>query len=230
MTEKGVVWGQTAARQIAKTVREVARRTTNEKPHRGRWQQQRGASSTIIPGIVRASLGCGYYEIELGEFTGSPDDIGSGSSGSGSGSGIPCDPCVNVVGEGTSACELEITAPASNVVGSGKFVTAYDTFSDKILLVVGTDCLVTKPGKSVAAGIGSSGSGSGSGSGSTEEIWQVVNGYREHIVQYKERWDCCEPDGPATLIAKTPIIMLGHECEEILCGECPGGSGSGSGS
>ncbi len=220
MTEKGVVWGQTAARQIAKTVREVARRTTNEKPHRGRWQQQRGASSTIIPGIVRASLGCGYYEIELGEFTGTPDDIGSGSSESGSGSGIPCDPCVNVVGAGTEGCSMEITAPTSNVVGSGKFVTAYDMFSDKILLVVGTDCLVTKPGKSVAAG---------SGSRASEEIWQVVNGYREHIVQYKERWDCCLPDGPPTLLGKTPIIMLGHECEEILCGECPGGSGSGSG-
>jgi hypothetical protein len=209
----------------------------NETPHRARWQQK-GGGGQIIPGIVRASLGCGWYEIELGKFTGTPDEIGSGSSGlgsgSGSGSGIACDPCVNVVGAGTDGCALEITAPASKVTGSGKFVTAYDTFSDKILLVVGTDCLVTKPGKSVAAGSGSSGSGgsgSGSGSGSTEEIWQVVNGYREHIVEYKERWDCCEPDGPATLIAKTPIIMLGHECEEILCGECPGeGSGSGSGS
>ena len=44
MAEKGVVWGQTAAKQIAKTVREVARRTVNEKPRRGRWQQQRGSS------------------------------------------------------------------------------------------------------------------------------------------------------------------------------------------
>jgi len=192
-----------------------------------------GGGGKIIPGIVRASLGCGYYEIELGEFTGTPDDIGSGSSGSGSGSGIPCDPCVNVVGAGTEGCSLEITAPTSKVVGSGKFVTAYDTFSDKILLVVGTDCLVTKPGKSVAAGSGSSGSGSGSGSGSTEEIWQVVNGYREHIVKYEEEWDCCETSNPPTrtLIRKQPNILIGHTCDWIECGTCPGeGSGSGSGS
>lgn len=40
MAEKGVIWGQTAAKQIAKTVREVARRTVNEQSQRGRWQQK----------------------------------------------------------------------------------------------------------------------------------------------------------------------------------------------
>lgn len=42
MAEKGVIFGETAAKQIAKTVREVARRTVNEMPQRGRWQQHRG--------------------------------------------------------------------------------------------------------------------------------------------------------------------------------------------
>jgi hypothetical protein len=44
MAEKGIIFGETAAKQIAKTVREVARRTVNEMPQRGRWQQHRGGS------------------------------------------------------------------------------------------------------------------------------------------------------------------------------------------
>jgi hypothetical protein len=218
----------------------------------GRFSGGGPPSPEIITGIVSQSLGCNWYVIELGEFIGSPYD------GSGSGSGVDCDPCLGVSGAGTAGCTLEISAPASKVLGSGQFVIAYDMFSDKISLIPGTDCLISRPSglAATASGSGSgvtgttgegwapwpgewppfenpvpAGSGSGSGSGieTATGYWQVVNGYREHIVQYKERWDCCLPDGPPTLLGKTPIIMLGHECEEILCGECPGGSGSGSG-
>jgi len=45
MPEKGVVFGETAAKQIVKTVREVARRTVNEMPQRGRWHGRRGGGS-----------------------------------------------------------------------------------------------------------------------------------------------------------------------------------------
>lgn len=45
MAEKGVIFGETAAKQIAKTVREVSRRTVNEMPQRGRWHGRRGGSS-----------------------------------------------------------------------------------------------------------------------------------------------------------------------------------------
>lgn len=44
MPEKGVIFGENAAKQIAKTVREVARRTVNEMPQRGRWHGRRGGS------------------------------------------------------------------------------------------------------------------------------------------------------------------------------------------
>jgi len=44
MAEKGVIFGETAAKQIAKTVREVARRTVNEMPQRGRWHGRRGGA------------------------------------------------------------------------------------------------------------------------------------------------------------------------------------------
>ena len=45
MAEKGVIFGETAAKQIAKTVREVSRRTVNEMPQRGRWHGRRGGGS-----------------------------------------------------------------------------------------------------------------------------------------------------------------------------------------
>ena len=41
---QGTVFGDKAVKQIAKTVREVARRMMNEKPQRGRWQFQGGGS------------------------------------------------------------------------------------------------------------------------------------------------------------------------------------------
>lgn len=45
MPEKGIIFGETAAKQIAKNVREVARRTVNEMPQRGRWHGRRGGGS-----------------------------------------------------------------------------------------------------------------------------------------------------------------------------------------
>ncbi len=99
------------------------------------------------------------------------------------------------------------------------FVTAYDSASALIPLVVGTSV------KMINMGDTNSNAGSGSGSGESEPIWQILRGMMNHVVEYKERWDCCLPDGPETLIGKTPVILIGKECEEILCGECPG-SGS----
>lgn len=40
---QGIVLGQKAVEQIAKTVREVARRMQNEQPHRARWQFHGGS-------------------------------------------------------------------------------------------------------------------------------------------------------------------------------------------
>jgi len=174
--------------------------------------------SNVRMGIVLESLGCGWYRIELGDFIGGVSDIASASAS------VECDPCVSVVSAGSEDCGITISAPASRVVGSGVEVTAYDTFSDKILLQVGTDCVLTLPQR------GNTPSGSESmtpsGTGSEGRVWQILNGYREHIVEYRERWDCCDPTGPATLIAKTPVILIGKTCPEIECGACPSGSES----
>jgi len=178
----------------------------------------------IRTGIVREALGCGWYRIELGNFEGSVADLAS-VSGS-----IACSPCANVTSAGTEDCGIILSDPASLVVGTGEIVTAYDSASTTIPLVVGTDCVLALAS---GAGVGSGSEsftasfdevGSASVSGSEGVVWQVLRGYQNHIVDYKERWDCCEPNGPATLIAKTPIIFIGIACEEIQCGACPSGS------
>jgi hypothetical protein len=178
----------------------------------------------IRTGIVREALGCGLYRIELGNFEGSVADIAS-ASGS-----IGCSPCANVTSAGTEDCGIILSDPASLVVGTGEIVTAYDSASITIPLVVGTDCVLALAS---GAGVGSGSESfaasfdevsSASVSGSEGVVWQVLRGYQNHIVDYKERWDCCEPNGPATLIAKTPIIFIGIACEEIQCGACPSGS------
>jgi len=155
-------------------------------------------------GLVVESLGCGWYIIELGTLDGQTEA---------SGSGPVCDPCVGVTGSGTAECALELEYPAPRVTGSGTYVTAYDPASLIVPLRPGTDCVVTKmPGTSPPA--------SGSGSGTLTGVW-AVRGLQEHIVQYRERWDCCEPDGPPVLVGKTPIIFVGKECAEITCAACP---------
>lgn len=165
-----------------------------------------GGGGASLWGIVTERIGCGVYTIELGTL---------GEEPSGSGSGTSCDPCVGVTGAGTSACELVLEYPTSRVVGSGVFVTAYDPSSTLIPLRNGTDCVVTKmPGSSAPA----------SGSGASTSMWSV-RGFQEHIVEYRQRAECC-PDGSYKVVGKTPIVLIGKVCEEILCEECPA-SGSG---
>jgi hypothetical protein len=168
-----------------------------------------GTTSEIRAGIVRGRVDAQFYEVELGNLPRSAfanHDVEC----------ISCDPCLESYGTGTSECGLAISDPESIVVGGGETVTAYDPFSDKIPLKDGTDCVVAK-----LVGVGAAyGDYGGYGNG---DAWVVLNGYHEHIVEYKERWDCCEPDGPPVLVAKTPIILIGVACDEIACGACPEG-------
>jgi len=171
-----------------------------------------GGGSDIRDGIVRIGHGCGIYTIELGEL----QDAGASESGSGSDGG--CDPCATG-SQSSSGCELVLSPPPQKVVGNGTFEVAFDPQSITIPLMMNTDCVI---GKVSASGNPGSGSGSESGSGASSVTpWRVLSGYQEHIVQYRERWDCCAPDGPPVLIGRTPIVFVGKECPEIICGECP---------
>jgi len=179
-----------------------ANETTDDRALIGRFVGSGAGGSRW--GLVTASLGCGWYTVELGTLDGIEEASGSGTT---------CDPCGNVSGAGTSGCELTLEYPNPRVTGIGISVTAYDPTSILIPLRAGSDCVVTKMQ-------GSEPPASGSGSGSSSQTWSV-RGMQEHIVQFKERWDCCAPDGPPVLKGKTPIVFVGKECEEILCEECP---------
>jgi len=65
--EQGIVLGQKAIEQIAKTVREVSRRMMNEQPHRGRWQKGGGGGIKLYHGIItrQCSETCSTYEVQL---------------------------------------------------------------------------------------------------------------------------------------------------------------------
>ena len=176
-----------------------------------------GGGSDISDGIVSIKHGCGWYTIEKGAVA---VEGGSGSE-SASGSVDDCDPCNGVSSASTSGCELVLAGPPSKVIGNGVFVLAYDPQSVTIPLEGGTDCVI---GRVSGGGAGStSGSGTEESSGSSAAgvtPWRVLRGYQEHIVQYRERWECCS-DGTPRLIGKTPVILVGVECDEIICGECP---------
>jgi hypothetical protein len=184
-----------------------------------------GGSGTVIhDGLVSEVRGCGNYLIELGYI---PDDGSGSGSQSTSGSGVECDPCGTESGSG-EGCGITLVIPEPRVIGLGIFVEAYDPQSTVIPLTGGSDCVVGKVSGSSSGSASSSFSQSGSGVETVLTGWRVLRGLQEHIVQYRERWDCCEPDGPAVLVAKTPIIFVGKECAEIICGECPPSSGSGA--
>jgi hypothetical protein len=177
-----------------------------------RWEvASSAAGSNVRVGIVRARKGTMFYEIELGSL---PRSAFGGISGPDC--TVDCDPCSMTYGEGTNLCAISILDPDAIVEGDGERILAYDTFSDKIPLIIDTDCVVARV--SGISGIQSPYSNYGYGDG---DPWVVLNGYHEHIVQYKEEWDCCDPTGPPTLIRKTPVILIGVECEPIDCEDCP---------
>ena len=184
-----------------------------------------GGRLNVQHGIVTTNLGCGYYTIEKAIWSGDREAAGSGL---GSGSGIgDCDVCYDITGADTAECAITLTYPPVQVTGTGVFVTAYDSASVLIPLVIGSSVKMINMGDTSSA----TGSGSGSGADATP-IWQIIRGLMQHTVQYKERWDCCDgayESGVETLLGRTPVILIGKECDEIPCGTCATGSGSGSG-
>lgn len=185
------------------------------------WVPIWAAGSTLRYGIVSASHGCGHYTVELGVWSGDIDTAGVGI-GSDTSSGLPdinCDVCWDKTGEGTSECAITISYPPCPVTGTGEFVEAHHNASALVPLKVGTACVLTGGSSNSAS---SSSSTTASSSASTAP-WKIVDGLQEHIVEYKEVWDCCDGPGESgeeTLISRTPVIFAGKECDPLDCGTC----------
>jgi len=173
---------------------------------------------TLRHGIVRADLGCGYYTVELGSFTGelNSSGVGLGSSSDSSGFDRNCNVCYDVVGAGTEDCGITLSYPVCPVTGNGTLVTAYHRASVLVPLVIGSACML--------AGRGSEETSSGNdSSGSSSSVWHIVDGLQEHTVQYKITDSCCDGEGETgvyTVLTKTPIIFAAKVCEPIQCGTC----------
>jgi hypothetical protein len=161
---------------------------------------------------VSANLGCGYYTIERATWHGVMSSAGYGGIGVDywTGDDINCDICYDITGSGTDHCGITLSYPASQLTGTGESITARDCASPLIPLVIGSDCLITNLGDTDVDSYG-------------EAVWQSVRGLHTHVVEYKETWDCClESTAPTeTLISRTPVILIGRECDPIPCGTCP---------
>lgn len=173
-----------------------------------------GGGSGIRHGIVNEVIGCGYYRIELSDWIGETPDSGNcgvcegllenvdiiGTVASGDDAGDPIYDCDQAVGD-LPVFDLQTE-------GNTEIVLAYDPASVYVPLKVNTDCLLTDLGDKNAV----------AGSEDEEACWQIVRGQQEHIVQYRERWECC--NGEYVLVAKTPVVFAGIECPEMRCEDC----------
>lgn len=201
------------------------------------WQPQKSGSSgstvNMLHGIITRSLGCGYYEVELSEWVGeTPESSSVSVSVSASDSSPPnecdiCDELIDVTPE-AAACESEQLLPEfeeiedldtprivqRQTVGTGVIVLAFDAGSRFVPLALWSDCLMVNLGDENSQ----SPSGSDSTGTGTERVYQIVRGHQEHLIQHRERWECC--DGVDTLVGRTPIIFPGIECPEETCNVC----------
>lgn len=180
-----------------------------------------GGGGFLRHGIVRSSDGCGYYTVELGVWSGDLNSSGSSIGSDSSGIDRNCDVCYDVTGEGTVDCGITLSYPTCPVTGIGEYVRAYHRASVLIPLVPGSACMLTGQG-------GSDPSSTNDSSGATSDVWHIVDGLQEHIVEYKEEWSCCDAEGESgeeTLISKTPVIFAGKVCASISCGSCAAASG-----
>ena len=187
-----------------------------------------GEPPNIMHGIVHASLGCGYYEVEIATWNG----VSPSGSGSGSNSGTDgCDIC-EAIGATTSGsasisdCEEEAELPVfeeseasdhiveRQTTGTGVIVLAFHAGSRFVPLAQWSDCLMVDLGDENDT-VSDSDSDS---SVTTEPVYQILSGHQEHVIQYKEEWGCC--NGTWKIISRIPIIFAAKVCAEETCADC----------
>ena len=186
-----------------------------------------GSSSDFQHGTVTEVLGCGYYEVTIATWNGITPEPTSISSSE------ECDLCDQLLNRdldssGIDDCTVDETLPefelnptdpkrivTRQVTTTETTVLAFDYASRFVPLALWSDCLIVDKGDRNDVLNGSTGSSS---TDNTEPVYQIVRGHQEHILQYKERWECC--NGVDTLIGRTPIIFVAKVCSEEICTNC----------
>ncbi len=183
-----------------------------------------GSSLNIIHGLVHRVIGKGYYEVKISTWSGiTPDcDAISNSTGNTGSDEDPCSVCsiLNLESHSGSSfdeCEedLEVPKPDNQTTETEVIVLAFDAQSIYVPLKVDTDCLMVYIGdRNLENSI------SGSDSTERERVYQIIRGYQEHIVEYKDEYQCCPTTGAWTLIKRTAVIFAGVSCPVQICDEC----------
>ena len=202
-----------------------------------------GSSLNIIHGIVHRVIGKGYYEVKISTWSGETPDCDpiSNSTGNSGSDEDPCSICSILgleeqIGSSFQECDdaLVVPLPDAQTTETSVIVLAYDPQSVHVPLKTLTDCLMVYIGDRNIENSGSdrnienSGSdrnieNSGSDSTERERVYQIVRGYQEHIVQYKDEYECCPTTGVWTLIKRTAVIFAGVSCPIQICDECEEG-------
>lgn len=181
-----------------------------------------GSSLNIIHGIVHRVIGKGYYEVKISTWSGeTPDcDAISNSTGNSGSDEDPCSICSILgleeqIGSSFQECDdaLVVPIPDAQTTETSVIVLAYDCHSIYVPLQINTDCLMVYIGDRNVEN-------SGSDSTDRERVYQIIQGYQEHIVEYNDVYECCPVSGVWTLIKRTAVIFAGVRCPVQICDEC----------
>lgn len=173
-------------------------------------------SSSVIYGIVRDDLGCGYYIVEKATWDGVTPTDGDGE-GVGSRDEVSCDICPST-GSGADCGAVTISDFVNQHTGNGTMVLAYDSASTVVPLQLDTDCLMVKTGaKNASVGLTLDPEHVEE---EEDNVYQIVRGHQTHTVQYIENQICC--DGEILRTERKAVIFAAKICENEFCNEdCP---------
>jgi len=165
-----------------------------------------GGNSNVLHGIVSEVHERGYYTIELAEWDGTTPVNGETD-----------DPCEQMTGSFSGSIDdncSDITLPefTSQLSGLGEYVLAYDPESYFVPLVVGSDVKLVDMGDENPLGSQSE------SSGTFEPVYQILRGFQNHVVEYKDKKDCC--NGIWTLLSRKAIIFAAKVCDVAVCTVC----------
>jgi len=165
-----------------------------------------GGNSNTIHGIVSEVHERGYYTVEIAEWDGTTPVDGETE-----------DPCEQMTGSFSGSIDdncADITLPefVSQLAGTGEYVLAYDPQSVLVPLVVGSDVKMVDMGDENPLGSQSE------SSGTFEPVYQILRGFQNHVVEYKDEKDCC--NGIWTLLSRKAIIFAAKVCDVAVCTVC----------
>jgi len=176
-----------------------------------------GGSGSHQHGIVIAQLTRGYYTIRLSDWSAEslPDTVAEETL---------CEILaaqVDVVGETYTDCTATQTLPEFVELESGDTdhivrrqttaqdpivdVTAFHRASIFVPLALYSEVLITDIGDTIG----------------TTKIYQIVDGFQEHLIAYDKDFECCELTGEWKLVSRTPYIFAAVSCAEDACEPCP---------